>query len=163
MDADTSSADEGVKKDRHGWNSYENYRQIHESRLAAHPFVDLSRPNTVAFEFYELEGELYLEMNGEVFCKHGVVLEITKYFDTRRTRGQRLQVRCFSYRYNASIAGKHNVLRYDNGHDFDEYHRHVFDVTTGRPVLEQHLTRNEFPLLSEVLDELAAMFGETTQ
>ena len=160
MDADTPGAEEGVKKDRHGWNSYQNCREIHEARLAAHPFVDHSRPNTIAFEFYEFEGELYMELNGQIHCRNGVVLEVTKYFETRWTRGGRLQVRCFSYRYNASIAGKHNVLRYDNGHDLDEYHRHVFDVTNGQPVLEEHLTRNEFPLLSEVLDELARMFGE---
>ena len=161
MDADTPGAEEGVKKDRHGWNSYQNYREIHETRLAAHPFVDHSRPNTIAFEFYQLEGELYIELNGQIHCRNGVVLEVTKYLETRWTRGGRLQVRCFSYRYNASIAGKHNVLRYDNGHDFDEYHRHVFDAATGQPILEQHLTRYQFPLLSEVLDELAAMFGAT--
>lgn len=162
MDADTPGAEEGVKKDRHGWNSYENYRQIHESRLAAHPFVDHDRPNTIAFEFYEFEGELYMVMNGEIFCSHRVVLEVTKYFETKWTRRGRLQVRCFSYRYNASVAGEHNLLRYDNGHDLDEYHRHVFDVGTGDPLLVEHLTRNEFPLLSEVLDELAQMFGEAT-
>lgn len=160
MDADLSGPRKGIKKDRHGWNSYENHKEIHESRLAAHPFVDHTRPNTIAFEFYEPEGELYLEMDGEIYCKRGVVVEVTKYFETRRTRAGRLQVRCFSYRYNASVAGKHNLLRYDNGHDFDEYHRHVFDVSTGQPVLEEQLTRNEFPLLSEVLDELAEMFGE---
>jgi len=160
MDADTPGPEEGVKKDRHGWNSYENYKEIHESRLTAHSFVDHSRPNTIAFEFYELEGELYMEMNGEIHCKHMVVLEVTKYFETRWTRGGRLQVRCFSYRYNASIVGEHNVLRYDNAHDPDEYHRHVFDVATGEPVRMECMTRNDFPLLSEILDELACMFGE---
>ena len=160
MDADTPGADKAVKKDRHGWNSYENYREVHEARLTTHPFVDHSRPDTVAFEFFKFEGELVMVMDGEICCRRGVILEVTKYFNTRRNRAGRLQVRCFSYRYNASIGGKHNVLRYDNGHELDEYHRHVFDVATGGLLLMEYLTRNEFPLLSEVLDELARMFGE---
>jgi hypothetical protein len=161
MDAELRGRQQDRPADRHDWNSYENYVQVFEARVESHPFVDRGRPHTIAFEFYEFEGDLLLEMAGQIYCRKNVVLEVTKYFDTRRTRGGRLQVRCFSYRYNASIAGKHNLLRYDNGHDLDEYHRHRYDLETGELVAFDMLTRNEFPVLSEILDELARMLPDS--
>jgi len=160
MDAELRGRQQDHPADRHDWNSYENYVEIHETRLESHPFVDHSRASTVAFEFYEFEGDLFMVMDGEIYCQKNVVLEVTKYFDTRRTRSGRLRVRCFSYRYNASIAGKHNLLRYDNGHDLDEYHRHRYDVDSGELVAFDILTRNEFPVLSKILDELAEMLPD---
>lgn len=97
-------------------------------------------------------------MVGEIYCLHGVVVEVEKYFDTKTTRDGRLQVRCFSYRYNARLPGKFNILRYDTGHDFDEYHRHRFDPKTGQQIRFELLTREQFPLLSEILDELERIF-----
>lgn len=84
---------------------------------------------------------------------------MSKIFETRTVGRGRLQVRCFSYSYNAYIRGRHNILRYDNNHGFDDYHKHTFDVKTGKQVKRESLKRNEFPHLSEVLDELEKMFG----
>ncbi len=164
MDAGLPSAGKNIKRgkrvkpDRHGWNTLENYKQIHYDRLTTHPFVDHSKP-TPDFETFDGGESLYILLEGEIYCEHNVVLSITKWFETRIIGGGRLQVRCFSYRYNASILGKHNILRYDNNHDFDDYHKHKFDVRTGKPIRRESLRRNDFPTLSEVLDELENMFA----
>ncbi len=150
--------DKRVKPDRHGWNTLENYKQIHYDRLADHPFVDHSKPMP-DFETFSDEESLYIFLEGEIYCKQNVVLSITKIFETRIIGDGRLQVRCFSYRYNASILGKHNILRYDNNHNFDDYHKHEFDVQTGKQIKRESLKRNDFPTLSEVLDELENMFA----
>lgn len=50
MDAGLSRAGIVRKRDPHDWNSYDHYQTIHEKRLAVHPFIDESRPNTVESE-----------------------------------------------------------------------------------------------------------------
>ncbi|MCL4553367.1 MAG: hypothetical protein M1305_07450 [Candidatus Marsarchaeota archaeon] len=99
-------------------------------------------------------------MAGEVYCLHNVILEVEKYMETRRTKNRRLQVRTFSFRYNARIKGKHNILRYDNGHWWvpDEFHRHVFALDSGAELGVDRFTIEEMPTMSEILDELEAMF-----
>ena len=48
------------------------------------------------------------------------------------------------------------VLRYHNIHQYDsDYHHRVFDPLTDREVLYETLERNQFPTLSEVIDEIA--------
>ena len=113
MDAELYSSEE-ERRDPHGWNSFENYVFVHETRLDEHPFIDHSVPNTLKFERVDVGGETIILLSGEVYCQCGVVVGVTKYLETRVVQG-RLQVRGFSYRYNARIKGRHNILRYDNG------------------------------------------------
>lgn len=143
---------------RHGWNTFENYKHINERRLDEHPFVENSE---VTFSEIEAEGGLFIVMDAIVHCRKNVILEVTKYFETmRRGRGEgRLYVRTQSYRYNAWIRGKHNILRYDNAHDLDDYHGHRYDPSTGNLITRSPMSREEFPLFSEVLDELQEMVG----
>ena len=61
--------------------------------------------------------------------------------------------------YHFKISGKHTILRYDNGHTPDDYHRHVFDVKTGDLLIRESLCREDFPVLPEILDELERMFA----
>ncbi len=98
-----------------------------------------------------------------VYCLRGVILEVDQWFQTRRLADGRLQVRPFSFRYNASIRGRHNVLRYDNGHSLNEYHRHSFDLATGRERPRELLSRSEFPLLVQVLDELESLLSRHSE
>ena len=55
------------------------------------------------------------------------------------------------------MVGQGNLLRYDNSHAPDEFHRHeyVFPTQDQRPL--ETLTREEFPTLIEVIDEVQAM------
>ena len=56
------------------------------------------------------------------------------------------------------------MLRYDSGHAHtpDVYHRHEYDPGTGHDRLTA-MSREEFPVLSEVVDELAEMFPQATE
>ena len=138
---------------RHEWNTFENYGHINDRRLTEHRFVDHSE---VTFEEITFEGDLFISMEAIVYCLKDVILEVTKVFETKRMGpgGGRLYVRAFSYRYNAWIKGKHNILRYDNSHDLDEYHGHRFNPDTGELLTRRTMPRDEFPLFAEVLDEL---------
>lgn len=94
-------------------------------------------------------------------CRGGVEIDVIKLLDAR-VRADRVEVRGLKYNYHARIfsggVGR-NVLRYDSGHAHTPgvYHRHEYDVDTGEDRLTT-LTREEFPVLSEIVDELASMF-----
>lgn len=138
---------------RHEWNTWQNYRHINDRRLAEHPFVKSSE---FTFDQVSVEGDLFIIMDGIVDCRDNVILEVTKVFETKRQgpgRG-RLYVRGLSYRYNAWVKGGHNIVRYDNGHDLDEYHGHRFNPNTGELITRRPMSRDEFPLFTEVLDEI---------
>lgn len=147
------------KADRHGWNSFENYKQVHYTCLTNHSFVDPTKP-LPEFEQYRIDNDILIRIEGDIYCYNNVILSITKTLETKAAKDGRLKVRCFSYSYNARVAGKHNILRYDNGHydngheDFNYYHKHIFDWRTGKEINIETLTREKFPLLSEVLSEL---------
>ncbi len=139
--------------DPHDWNSFENYRYLHIRHLENHPFVDHSYP-IPCFNQYDVDGRVFITFAGEVYCLRNVILSVRKYIETEHMQNGQLRVRCLSYSYNARIAGKHNILRYDNEDDLDDYHKHVFDVTSGTPLARIRMTRREFPVLHKVLDEL---------
>jgi hypothetical protein len=139
--------------DRHGWNLYEEYKRINERKLEEYSFVLGSK---LAFKEIEEGGELVVIYEGELQLPKGVTLQVRKAFQTKRMgpgRGS-LYVRGYSYRYNAHIKGKHTVLRFDNGHHPDEYHGHWFDIETGDEIERRVMSRDDFPVFSEVLDEL---------
>lgn len=165
MDAELPGIKKNIKRvkkqksDRHGWNALENYQQIYQERVANHPFVDTSKP-IPELEYINVDDALFLILEGRIHCKNSVILSITKWFETRETKQGRLLIRCFAYSYNARIFNGHNILRYDNGHDLNEYHKHIFDIETGNEIDKVSLTREEFPLLHEVLDELESIINK---
>ena len=149
-----------ARADRHGWLTYEGYKQIHDTRLANHHFVDHSKLDSLKFElFLGLDGLLYVSLSGEIHCKDNIVLYVDKVMETRWVGKGRIQVRGLIYCYNAKITGKCNILRYDNEHEFGDYHKHTFDIATGKQVARISLSRRDFPTLSDILDELASMFS----
>lgn len=153
MDAGLSRAGIVQPNDPHDWNSFDHYRTIHEKRLAEHPFVDETRQDTLEFTMHEFEGVVFMSQVGQVYCRHGVILEVEKWFETREV-GTLLQIRCFSYRYVAWTQGGSSILRYHNLHDDDnEYIHRVFNPQDGSQVLYETLTREQFPLFTDVLDE----------
>lgn len=145
--------------DRHDWNTIENYLQIYHDQLDNHPFIDHSQP-LPEFDVYEEGDSLIVVLEGDIFCKNNIVLSVTKYFAVKELKDGRFQIRCYSYRYNAGLSGKFNVLRYDNTHagDGSNYHKHEFDINTGKEIRVIPMTRNQFPLLHEIINELASMF-----
>ncbi len=154
MDASLSRSGINRTTDPHEWNSYDHYRTIHEKRLAEHPFVDHDHPDSLEFRFFEFEGVTFLSLQGRVFCKSNVVLEVEKLFETRYA-GDRLQVRCAIYRYVAWTRNHQSILRYHNLHEnHDEYHHRVFNPDTGHQIFYERLTRVQFPVFTEILDEI---------
>ena len=97
-------------------------------------------------------------MVGFLFCLHNVVMQVRKGLNVRRMGGLP-QVRGFSYRYVAWVQGHHALLRYHNIHlNDDDYHHRVLNWRTGEEVLYETLERHQFPTLSEVLDEVQAVY-----
>jgi hypothetical protein len=141
------------KPDKHDWNTFENYQHIYSQCVTTHPFLDQSK-TLPEFVFHEIDGDLVVEYSGNIYCKNSIVLSVVKYYETRLLRDGRLQVRCFSYSYNGSIIGKFNILRYDNNDDFYDFHKHIFSLVNGHQIERIQLTREIFPVLSDVLDEL---------
>ena len=75
-----------------------------------------------------------------------------------RYRGNILQVRGISYNYVARIPGRYLVLKYHNWHDDPDIYIHrAYNPRTGQQILYEELTRRQFPVLSEILDEAAAL------
>jgi len=147
--------------EKHGWNAFDNYKQIFHDRVIKHPFVDHSQHNTIypEPELKNISGILYCVLEGELYCKHDIVVTITNVMSTKEVGGGRVQVRGWSYRYNAHIKGQDDscIIRYDNVHGFEDYHKHFKNPKTGKED-RIPLTRDEFPHLHEVLDELEILF-----
>lgn len=137
--------------DPHDWNGVENYVFLHRMRLERHPLVpagaDLSyRPLSTPMQPHD-----QFAVEGILNLKNGVTLEVKKsgVFD-RATR----RVRMDRYLYAAYLPGDASLLRYDNAHGTDGYHKHVFDPATNRETAKVDLARHEFPVMHEVLDEI---------
>ena len=75
----------------------------------------------------------------------------------------RTQVRGLQYRYVAWIPRDSSprgtpVLRYHNIHVSDEdYHHRVFNPQTGEQLLYEKLERSQFPVMSDILNEIAVI------
>ena len=104
--------------------------------------------------FDDTEEEDIITQRGIVYCLRNVLLEVEKVMEVRYSGGQR-RVRTISFRYAAWVRGGHPVLRYHNIHRGDRnYHHRVFDPHTGKEIFYEPLQRYQFPVFSEVLDEL---------
>ena len=108
--------------------------------------------DTLDFDISEDGSVNYLA--GLVYCEKGVVLEVEKWFHNRWF-GNIHRVRCHTYAYIGWLQGGHLLLKYHNLHnDRDEYHHRIYDPATGMEIRHEVLARYQFPVFSEVLDEL---------
>ena len=138
------------RQDPHDWNSWDHYQSIHERRLSEHPFV-VSFRDTLAFT---TGSEGIITLRGYVHCDKGVMLRARKVFESRYF-GRTLRVRGHTYAYVAWLPGEHSLLKYHNLHrDDDAYHHRIYDPATGEEVFYETLERYQFPVFTEVLDEL---------
>ena len=94
-------------------------------------------------------------LDGFVQCQDAIVLEVTKEFHIRHNSSGRQEVRCVRYRYVGRELKKHVLLKYHNRHEDpnDCVHR-VYDPITSLEIFSESLKRYQFPIFSEVLDEL---------
>lgn len=144
--------------DPHQWQTFERYQVVHAILLEHHHFIDETRPHTLVFRVEERDGVLQVYLEGDIYCRQGVSLIVEIVFDTRYVGGL-LQIRGHTYRYIGYIPGDTWVLKYHNLHeDQDEYIHRVRNPATGR-VQSETLARRQFPVMSEVLDELEIIAG----
>lgn len=98
-----------------------------------------------------------LEQAYLVFCQRGVSLTVSKRFQVRYLGGRR-QIRAEIISYVGWFRGRHLLMKYHNLHaDPNEYHHRIYDPPTGREIVHEILQRHQFPIISEVLDELQAL------
>ena len=140
-------------RDPHGWQNFDNYRITHQRRLEQHPFPDASRQHTLDFAADDPDK---LVLRGRVYCHRNVILEVENEFQYWNIgRGGILQVRCYHFLYVGWVSGGHLALKYHNHHaNPGEYIHRVYNAQTGQQTLYETLHRHQFPLFSEVLDEL---------
>lgn len=119
--------------------------------------MDDGQPSVLDFEDVASGGTPRISVAGVCYCRRGVILEVDTVLATRY-RGNILQVRGISYNYVARIPGRHLVLKYHNWHDDPDIYIHrAYNPRTGQQILYEELTRRQFPVLSEILDEAAAL------
>ena len=140
--------------EKHGWLRFDRYEAIHRSALERHAFV-VEDATSFRRVLDERSGAPVVSLTGTVLCAGSIIIDVEKRLDIRLHR-RRAEVGGYFYAYNAHIAGRGNVLRYDNAHleTPDEYHRHEYELVTGTEMSRSVLTREQFPTLIEVVDEL---------
>ena len=155
MDVRFSRASKSRGEDPHNWQTWDNYRTVHQIRLENHPFLDPCKEQPLDFEEDEEES---IWLVGLIYCLENVVVEVEKKLETQPL-GSLLQVKGSSYRYVAWVDGQNSILRYHNTHRNDDlYHHRVFNWRTGEEVFYETLERSQFPTLSEVLDEVQQIY-----
>ncbi len=145
--------------DPHNWNPLDNYIYLHEMHLENHPYVLMEESSLDFTPVLQPQAPHdMLVVRGFIVFENGLNLEIRKTGALDKSRNRR--VRMSIYSYNAWFPGRHNVLRYDNMHLDEEniYHRHLFDPSTGEEIIKDTLTRSQFPVMHEILNELMQMF-----
>ena len=151
MDVQLSRAGDPRSGDPHGWNSFQNYLIRHNKDLDEHPFLEQS--SVLSFQEITEGGVARIAVWGECLCRRQVSLIIRKELAFRYV-GHIRQVRGVSYNYVAWIPGQNLVLKYPNGHENPDLYIHrAYNPQTGQQILYEELTRHQFPVLSEVLDE----------
>ncbi|MEX2246113.1 MAG: DUF6516 family protein [Dehalococcoidia bacterium] len=93
-------------------------------------------------------------LRGRLECAHAVLIEVRKRLEVRRGRYNRREVRAIHYSYHAWIRGtKHQLVRYDNSHDYLPPHRHKFNLANGLEVGLEYIDLDDWPTMADVIRE----------
>lgn len=140
---------------KHGPNRLYAYLQIHETvmeRQLRNGFV-LSDE----LVFTPIHNGILLE--GDVICLGTIRLQVRKIIKILEGDGAEAFVQTVLYSYNAILAGRGNIFRYDSPHATHnkEYHVHRYNVLSGGEQLpiEWLSEEEQRPTLGEVIDKLA--------
>jgi len=148
------------RNDPHGWNSLDNYIQVHERRIAdfiAEGFIindglvrDWPTPHTILIK-------------GRNYCDHGLFLDVEKYLEVIDSGSGSKWVRTDTYGYLGGIEGDQDraIFRYDNFHVYereghrDAHHRHRFEHDTWQEIEPpEWIGAERWPHLSDAIAEL---------
>lgn len=150
--------------DRHGWNSWDQYQNVHRSCL--HDYLD---------HFILDDGLVFTETGSVVFwkgtlaCVEGIEIQVRKVQEVRYRNGQP-EVRTSDYSYHVlqrTTGGVRNLFRYDNAHPHlnhpDPHHRHQYDDDGNDTEPVQHIGADAWPTLAEVIEEAHNWWLNTQQ
>lgn len=134
---------------RHDPRSLEEYLQIALSVADDDPFVI---DHNLNIEISPEGGRI----SGEMFCHGDIVVDVDKYFKITTVTGEKF-AHTVKYSYHARYQGGASILRYDNAkhHDAHPTPHHKHNFTKGLDELTH--VGDDWPLLSDVLDELREM------
>lgn len=140
---------------KHGWNTWEQYCQIHDryiEHFKQRGFVldDKVVPTITAKAAF---------WQGEVYCRDGIEIHVRKRQEVRRQKG-RQQVRTVEYSYQVLLRmskdAVKDIVRYDNAHTHvqhnDPHHKHKF-TATGKEIIT-HVGMDYWPTFSQVIGEV---------
>lgn len=144
-----------MSESNHNWLDFDRYFSIHDRWIerACSYFVD--EPHLVAPDVITPR---VIRIHGDLFCKGTLVIHVDNYLRC----DNRNRVREVVLRYQAQFAELplRQIFRYDNDHIYareghpDAFHKHVFSNRTWREIRVEHIGREQFPTLLEVIDEL---------
>ncbi len=152
--------------ENHGWMRLDRYLAIHQSCMdqVEDYFVvdhDLQAPSFVSLS--------QVRFTGVIPCHDGIEIHVDQILERDSTD----RVRPSFYRYHVQfrvpvdiepLAPRVvNILRYDNAHPYpdhpDPFHKHLF-TSVGKPAGVEHIGREHFPTLRNVIDEVFEWWKE---
>lgn len=88
-----------------------------------------------------------VQIRGRVECARDVIVFIDKWLLARRNAGGRIEVKGYSYSYQAfhRTSGR-QILRYDSAEGLDRLHKHLFNKA-GRETDREPITLSQLPSL----------------
>lgn len=144
-----------MPRNKHDGMDFDRYLAIHESYLehAKGYFVEHS-----TLVIPDILTEQDIRIHDALACHGGLVIHVDNYFE----RDGRDRVYHVVFRYQAQFADSplRRIFRYDNAHIYgreghpDAFHKHVFSNRTWREIDVEHIGKEQFPTLLEVIDEL---------
>ena len=137
------------------WMDVDRHLAIHERCLDYAGTYFIEEPDSLVVDFLFTHT---LRIHGDLVCKGGLTLHVDKYLE----HDSKNQVRGYRYRYHAQFVDPplRQIFRYDNDHVYvreghaDAFHKHIFSDRTWKEIEVQHVGRENFPTLLEVIDEL---------
>jgi hypothetical protein len=156
---------------KHGWNSRENYFDIHFKVLRFfEPYMTppVQYKHEVVTDAYEIREATKIVFT--TWTRNTVVhASLRKDIMIRRTPGTKPEAKAYSYRYHANLPDGRALLRYcspddpnlkvdpKNHHTF--HHKHIFDhLGTEVKVVDVQNRSEEWPHVSDFLNELLSTF-----
>lgn len=140
--------------DRHDWISWDQYQNIHNSRLQDFDHFILDNQLTA------VPTDILVFWNGSLYCMNGIEIVVEKTQDVRSRDGVP-EVRTRTYKYQVlQKDGERAVklLRYDNSTHHqdhpDAHHRHRFDENGEQIYPVEHVGADKWPTLGDVIQEV---------
>jgi Family of unknown function (DUF6516) len=146
------------RPDRHGWNSWDQYQNVHEHHMG------LFNGFVVEDDLVPVPTETEVNWNGRILCEDGFSLAVLKIQEVNVRHG-RPWVRTVIYSYQGLQRvgnATRKLFRYDNFHPHpghaDAHHKHRCDADGNEIDPPDPVGAAHWPTLSAALEELRQMW-----